>query len=160
MLIKKLLSMQEGNGGLFAVQAEDDSTINLLDDTQIFVKTKGNSTYGLYAGSLENNNGISSGQINIDGTAEITVQCDGDGGNNQQAVGIISVHDSTIKLKDTIITLQGTHKEGSFGIYAFGGTTGTNLINVEGNCKIAFQDIRNEATFAINDSYQSLWYNW
>lgn len=129
--------------GLYAVHADEGASIN-LHDTQIFVQSKNNATYGLYAGFL---NDGTSGQINIDGTAEITVQCDGDGGNNQQAVGIISAHDSTIKLKDTIITLQGTHKEGSFGIYAFGGTTGTNLINVEGNCKIAFQDIGIGATF-------------
>lgn len=100
-------------------------------------------------------NSGSSGQINIDGTAEITVQCDGDSGNHQQAVGIISAHDSTIKLKDTIITLQGTHTEGTYGIYAFGGTYGTNLINVEGNCKIAFKDIGNGATFATTTAIKA-----
>lgn len=140
---KTVISAVNTGDGLYAVHAGEGASIN-LHDTQIFVQSKNNATYGLYAGFL---NDGASGQINIDGTAEITVQCDGDGGGNQQAVGIISAHDSTIKLKDTIITLQGTHKEGSFGIYAFGGTTGTNLINVEGNCKIAFQDIGIGATF-------------
>jgi hypothetical protein len=137
--------------GLYAVHADEGASIN-LHDTQIFVQSKNNATYGLYTGEL---NSGSSGQINIDGTAEITVQCDGDSGNHQQAVGIISAHDSTIKLKDTIITLQGTHTEGTYGIYAFGGTYGTNLINVEGNCKIAFQDIGNGATFATTTAIKA-----
>lgn len=141
---KTVISAVNTGDGLYAVHADEGASIN-LHDTQIFVQSKNNATYGLYAGFL---NDGTSGQINIDGTAEITVQCDGDGEGNQQAVGIISAHDSTIKLKDTIITLQGTHKKGTYGIYAYGGTSGTNLINVEGNCKIAFQDIGNEATFA------------
>ena len=137
--------------GLYAVHADEGASIN-LHDTQIFVQSKNNATYGLYTGEL---NSGSSGQINIDGTAEITVQCDGDSGNHQQAVGIISAHDSTIKLKDTIITLQGTHTEGTYGIYAFGGTYGTNLINVDGNCKITFKDIGNGATFATTTAIKA-----
>ena len=137
--------------GLHAVRADEGASIN-LHDTKIFMQSKNNETYGLYAGDLTYG---TSGQINIDGTAEITVQCDGDGGNKQQAVGIISVHDSTIKLKDTIITLQGTHTEGTCGIYAYGGTYGTNLINVDGNCKIAFKDIGNGATFATTTAIKA-----
>lgn len=139
------------SNGLYAVCADDGASIN-LHDTQIFMQSKNNETYGLYAGGLSYG---TSGQINIDGTAEITVQCDGDGGNKQQAVGIISAHDSTIHLKDTIITLQGTHTEGTCGIYAFGGTYGTNLINVDGNCKITFKDIGNGATFATTTAIKA-----
>lgn len=139
------------SNGLYAVCADEGASIN-LHDTQIFMQSKNNETYGLYAGGLSYG---TSGQINIDGTAEITVQCDGDGGNKQQAVGIISAHDSTIHLKDTIITLQGTHTEGTCGIYAFGGTYGTNLINVDGNCKITFKDIGNGATFATTTAIKA-----
>lgn len=136
---KKTTIHAEGNGGLFAVQAEDDSTINLLDDTQIFVKTKGNSTIGLCAGSLEYG---TNGQINIDGKTEITVQCDGDGGHKQMVSGIVSGVNSTINLKDTYIRLQSTHTEGyTHGIFAYGGyMEGKNLINVDGDCRIDFED--------------------
>lgn len=148
---KTVISAVNTGDGLYAVHADEGASIN-LHDTKIFMQSKNNETYGLYAGFL---NDGTSGQINIDGTAEITVQCDGDGGNKQQAVGIISAHDSTIHLKDTIITLQGTHTEGTCGIYAFGGTYGTNLINVDGNCKITFKDIGNGATFATTTAIKA-----
>ncbi len=138
---KTVIDAKNTVDGLYAVHADVGASIK-LHDTQIFVGAKNNSTYGLYAGGLANG---TSGQIDIVGKTEITLQCDGDGGDGQQVVGIIGAHDSTINLKDTHITLQGTHTEGAYGIYAFGGTYGKNFINVDGNCTIAFKDVGNGA---------------
>lgn len=53
------------SNGLYAVCADEGASIN-LHDTQIFMQSKNNETYGLYAGGLSYG---TSGQINIDGTA-------------------------------------------------------------------------------------------